>query len=86
MLRSSEPGRGSYDCGSGTMRRRKLPTKGIVNVATANKRSRSEVLSGKANDDIDAKKKALRPNADRGKAVAVPRLSGQFRAAEDVSL
>ena len=67
------------------MRRRKLPTKGIVNVARANKRRRFEESSGKANDDIDAKKKALRPNADRGKAVAVPRLSGQFSAAEDVS-
>ena len=55
------------------MRSRKLPTKGIVNVAMANKRSRSSVLSGNAMEDIDAKKKALRPNADRGKAVAVPR-------------
>lgn len=47
--------------------------KGIVNVAMANKRSRSRVLSGKAKDDTDAKTKALRPKADRGKAVAAPR-------------
>ena len=43
------------------MRRRKLPTKGIVNVAMANKRSKSWVLSGKAKEEMDAKKKALRP-------------------------
>lgn len=55
------------------MRRRKLPTKGIVNVAMASKRSRLRVLSGKAKEDTDAKKKALRPKADKGKAVAVPR-------------
>ena len=67
------------------MRRKKLPTKGIMNVATANKSSRSRVLSGKAREDIVAKKKALSPKADRGKAVAVPRWFGQFNAAGNVS-
>lgn len=55
------------------MRRKKLPTKGSVNVAMASKRSRSLVLSGKAKEETDAKKKALRPKAERGPAVAVPR-------------
>ena len=45
----------------------------MMNVAMANKRSRSSVLSGKAKEETDAKKKAERPKADRGKAVAVPR-------------
>lgn len=45
----------------------------MVNVAMANKNSRSAVLSGKAKDDTDAKKKALSPKAERGKASAVPR-------------
>jgi hypothetical protein len=47
--------------------------KTMPNVEQANRRSRSEVLSGKAIDDVAAKKKALRPNAARGKAVALPR-------------
>lgn len=47
----------------------------------ANRRSRWDVLSGKANEEMAEKKKALRPNAERGKAVAVPRWSGQFNAA-----
>ncbi len=47
--------------------------KGIVDVAMANKRSRLKVLSGNAKEDTDAKRKALRPKADSGKAVAVPR-------------
>jgi len=63
-------------------RRKKVPIKTRPKVAQARRRSKSEVLSGKARDDIAAKKKALRPNAARGKAVAVPRWFGQFKAAE----
>lgn len=36
--------------------------------------------SGKATEDTAEKKKALKPNADSGKAVADPRWFGQFRA------
>ena len=42
---------------------------------------KSEVLLGKANIDIKEKKKALKPKADKGNAVAVPRWFGQFIAA-----
>lgn len=45
----------------------------MVNVPTARRSRKSVVLSGNAKDEIEAKKKALRPKADRGKAVAVPR-------------
>ena len=48
-------------------------------------RRKEEVLSGNASEEIKEKKNAPRPKADRGNAVAVPRRSGQFRAAADVS-
>ena len=44
--------------------------------------NKSDVLSGNAMDEIEAKKKALRPKAESGKAVALPRWFGQFNAAE----
>ena len=62
-------------------RRKKVPMKVIRNVAIDRSRSRSEVLSGKARDDIAEKNRALKPNAAKGKAVAVPREFGQFSAA-----
>ena len=55
------------------MRRKKVETETMVKVAMANRRSRSEVLSGNAKEEIAAKKNALRPNAASGNAVAVPR-------------
>ncbi len=54
-------------------------------VKRARRRSRSDVLSGKATLDIVEKKNALRPNAESGKAVADPRWLGQFRAARPQS-
>jgi hypothetical protein len=42
-----------------------------------------DVSPGKRKLAAVVKKKALRPKADRGKAVAVPRCSGQLRAAWD---
>lgn len=42
-------------------------------VPIANIRRKLEVLSGNATVDREEKKKALRPKAERGKAVAVPR-------------
>ena len=45
-------------------------------VPIANIKRKLEVLSGNATDEIDEKKKALRPNAAKGKAVAVPRWFG----------
>ena len=67
-------------------RRKKVPMKVIKNVAIEKRRSRSEVLSGKARDDIAAKNRALKPNAARGKAVAVPREFGQLSAAGSQSV
>ena len=70
----------------GTTRRKRVPTRTMTKVAIARSRRRSEVLSGKAKDDNAAKKSALRPNAARGNAVAVPRECGQFRAAASQSI
>lgn len=70
----------------GTMRRKRVPTNTNTKVRIARSRSKSEVLSGKARDDNAAKKRALKPNADRGNAVAVPRDCGQFRAAVSQSI
>ena len=42
------------------------------------------MLFGKSRPDMEVKKKALRPKAAKGNAVAVPRCKGQFRAAIDV--
>lgn len=53
----------------------------MKNVPIANIRRKLEVLLGNATVDMDEKKKALKPNAARGKAVAVPRWLGQLRAA-----
>lgn len=44
-----------------------------MNVEMANRRSKSDVLSGNAKEEMAEKKNALRPNAESGKAVAVPR-------------
>ncbi len=54
-------------------RRKNVPTNIMVKVAMASRRSKSEVLSGNAIQDTAEKKKALRPNAESGNAVAVPR-------------
>lgn len=50
-------------------------------VPTARNKRSLEVLAGKAKPDRRVKNSALRPNADRGKAVAVPRCCGQLTAA-----
>lgn len=57
----------------------------MKNVPTASKNRKPDVLSGKAIDDKEEKKKALSPNPERGNAVAVPRWSGQLMAAEHLS-
>lgn len=45
----------------------------MPDVPAASKRRKSDVLSGNAKEEIIEKKKALRPKADSGNAVAVPR-------------
>ncbi len=45
----------------------------MPDVPAASKRRKSEVLSGNAKEEMTEKKNALRPKADRGNAVAVPR-------------
>ena len=62
------------------MRRKKKETVGRTTVPVANKSRKCEVPCGKAKATVE-KKKALRPNAANGKAVAVPRWSGKLRAA-----
>jgi hypothetical protein len=47
----------------------------------ARRKRKSDVFPGNASDDSVEKKKALRPNAASGKAVAVPRWWGKFNAA-----
>lgn len=66
----------------GIIRKKKVPTDTMLNVAMAKRRSKSEVLSGNAIDDMAEKKNALRPKAESGNAVAVPRWFGQFSAAK----
>ena len=55
--------------------------KDMKKVRRVSKRSNSDVLSGKARDEIIEKKKALRPKPASGKAVAVPLWLGQLSAA-----
>lgn len=81
--RWSLSGNAWYDWGCGITRRKKNPTKHMVNVPTARSRRKWPVSSSKANEDTVAKKKALSPKAARGKAVALPRWLGQFKAAMD---
>lgn len=47
------------------------------------RRRKLDVLSGKATEDIEAKKNAPSPKAESGNAVAVPLWFGQFKAAEE---
>lgn len=53
----------------------------MITVPVARRRRKCEVSCGRASA-IVAKKNALRPNAARGNAVAVPRWSGKFNAAD----
>lgn len=57
----------------GTNARQKLPIE--------RRRRKPEMLSGNTKPERVVKKNALRPKADSGKAVAVPRWCGQLRAA-----
>jgi len=54
-------------------RRKNMEMKTMPDVPAASKRRKSEVLSGNAKEEMTEKKNALRPKADRGNAVAVPR-------------
>lgn len=65
----------------GTTWRKRYDTKTIVLVAMARTRRKSLVFPGKSHEERHEKKKALRPKAARGMAVAVPRWLGKFRAA-----
>lgn len=65
-----------YDGEVGMTRRKKKPTKHMANVPTASSNRKCAVSSSNAIEEIVAKKKALRPNAASGKAVAVPRWLG----------
>jgi len=62
-----------YDDVCGRTRRKNMEMKTMPDVPAASKRRKSEVLSGNAKEEMTEKKNALRPKADRGNAVAVPR-------------
>lgn len=67
--------------GEGMTRRKKNDTKTRALVATARTSRNDDVSPGKRYEDSVEKKKALSPNAARGKAVAAPLFAGQFKAA-----
>ncbi len=71
--RASSVDTAEYDDVCGMTRRKKEEMKVMLNVPAARRRRKSEVLSGNAKEEIVEKKNALRPNADKGNAVAVPR-------------
>lgn len=73
---------GEWELSVGIIRKKKVPTETMLNVAMAKRRSKSEVLSRNAIDDMAEKKNALRPKAESGNAVAVPRWFGQLSAAK----
>jgi hypothetical protein len=54
-------------------RRKKKDTKTMLLVAKQRTRRKSPVFPGNSHDEMDEKKKALRPKAATGRAVAVPR-------------
>jgi hypothetical protein len=79
--RSSEVARAVYVVGWGTRKNGKeIKTNTLVPID--NSRRSPEVLPGRAKADIMVKNRALKPNAESGKPVAVPRCRGQFKAAE----
>ena len=57
----------------GITRRKKEDMNVMPKVPTASIRRKLDVLSGNATVEMDEKKKALSPKAERGNAVAVPR-------------
>jgi hypothetical protein len=67
------------------MRRNSEGIRIMENVPMASVRRNLSVSLGNAMEDMEAKKKALRPNAASGIPVAVPRWFGQFIAAAMVS-
>jgi hypothetical protein len=62
---------------------KKNDTKVREDVPNDKRRRYLDVSPGKKKLATVVKKKALRPKAERGNAVAVPRCSGQFSAAWD---
>ena len=64
----------------GYTRRKKKPTKVSKKVPRARSSRNALVFPGKMSFPLMEKKKALRPKAARGNAVAVPRWCGQFSA------
>ena len=77
---SSDVARAWYTSPVGTLTK-KTGKKMSEKVPRARRSRYLEVLLGNSMPDTDVKKKALRPKAARGNAVAVPRWCGQFIAA-----
>jgi hypothetical protein len=69
------------DPGTGTGWQKKNATTTMPPVAIASTSKKESVLPGNSHEDSHEKKKALRPNAASGRAVAVPRWPGQLSAA-----
>jgi hypothetical protein len=72
-MASSDVGTALYCGDAPTTRRKKEPKKTMQKVPMQRKYNSSEVSSGKKKPARLVKKRALKPKADRGKAVAVPR-------------
>lgn len=84
--RDSTPGDRSrpsdmYESTGGRIRRNGIEIRFRIQVPRANKRRKRPVSSLKRTLDIVDQKKALKPKAANGNAVAVPRCSGKFDAA-----
>lgn len=77
-------GTGEYMGEGGTMRRKKTEPKHMQKQPIERSKRKDDVSSGNAKEEIEAKKKAPRPNAATGKAVAVPRWVGQLFAAATI--
>lgn len=63
------------------IRRKKNDIKIMPLVARQRTSRKSPVSPGNSHEEMNEKKKALRPKAAKGRAVAVPRFCGKFTAA-----
>lgn len=74
-------GMAEYALGAGRIRKKKNEMKIVKLVATASRRRNDAVSPGNNVEDSKEKKNALRPNAESGRADAVPRCMGKFNKA-----
>lgn len=73
LLLSRAVGTAEYALGAGRTRKKKNEMKVMELVETASRRRKDAVSPGNNVEDSKEKKNALRPNAESGRADAVPR-------------